>query len=55
VTEGIFGLKMVGKLYGLANLLFVEDLDASEIKKCIHFIARSADDLEQSLVGGDRL
>lgn len=55
VTDGLFGLKMVGKLYGITNLLFVEDLDASEMNKGLHFIARTADNLEKSLVGGDRL
>lgn len=55
VSDGLFGLKTVGTLYTLSYLLFVEDLDASEINKGIHFLARSADELEKSLVGGDRL
>lgn len=55
VTDGLFGLKNIGGLYSLANLVFMEDLDASEINKGILFLARSADDLEKSLVGGDRL
>ena len=55
VTNGLFGVKLFGDFYSLSNLLFVEDLDASEINKGIAFIAQTADDLEQSLVGGDRL
>jgi hypothetical protein len=55
VTDGLFGLKNIGGLYSLANLVFMEDLDASEINKGILFLAKSADDLERSLVGGDRL
>ena len=55
VSDGLFGLKVIGGLYGLSNLLFVEDLDASEINKGIFFIAKAADELENSLVGGDRL
>ena len=55
VTDGLFGVKCIGGLYSLSNLLFVEDLDASEINKGIYFIAKSADDLENQLVGGDRL
>jgi hypothetical protein len=55
VTNGLFGIKNIGGLYSLANLIFMEDLDASEFNKGIHFIAKTADDLEKSLVGGDRL
>lgn len=55
VSDGLFGLKVIGGLYSISNLLFVEDLDASEMNKGIYFIAKTADDLEKSLVGGDRL
>lgn len=55
VSGGLFGVKIYGPAYALTHLLFVEDLDASEINKGIEFLASVADDLEQSLVGGDRL
>jgi hypothetical protein len=55
VTDELFGIKNIAGLYSLANLIFMEDLDESEINKGIFFIAKSADDLEKSLVGGDRL
>lgn len=54
-SDGLFGLKQFGTLYTISNLLFVEDLDPSEFNKGIHFLAKTADDLEKSLVGGDRL
>ena len=55
VAESLFGVKLIGGHYQLSALLFMEDLDASEINKGLFTLAKEADDLEKSLVGGDRL
>jgi len=48
----IFGVQKVGDFYALRNIMFLEDLDESEIQKGIELLAVRADDLE-SQVGGD--
>ena len=48
----IFGVQKVGDFYALRNIMFLEDLDESEIQKGIELLAVRADDLE-SHVGGD--
>jgi len=50
----IFGVSEVGNFYALRHLLFLEDLDVSEIVNGTTFLAIRADTLEQQ-VGGDRM
>lgn len=52
---GGFGVQLVADLYCLAHLVFNADLDASEITYGLGVLASAADDLENELVGGDRL
>lgn len=50
----IFGVTDMGKHYGLRHVLFLEDLDESEVVSGVGLLAARADILE-SEVGGDAL
>lgn len=50
----IFGVTDTGGFYALRHVLFLEDLDESEIDNSVHLLAARADILE-SKVGGDAL
>jgi len=50
----IFGVTDMGNHYGLRHVLFLEDLDESEVGNSVHLLAARADILE-SQVGGDAL
>jgi len=50
----IFGVAEVGNFYALRHLLFLEDLDVSEIVNSLNLLASRADTLEEQ-VGGDRM
>lgn len=50
----IFGVTDMGKTYGLRHVIFLEDLDESEITSGISWLAARADILETQ-VGGDAL
>ena len=53
-SEGIFGVTDMGGHYGLRHVIFLEDLDESEIVNGVLWLAARADMLE-SKVGGDAL
>jgi len=50
----IFGVTDTGNFYALRHVLFLEDLDESEIANSVNLLAARADTLE-SQVGGDAL
>jgi len=51
---GTFGVTDMGTHFGLRHVIFLEDLDESEIINGIRWLGASADILENE-VGGDRL
>jgi hypothetical protein len=54
LAAGSFGVVDLGKYYGLRHVIFLEDLDESEILNGVSFLAGQADTLEGQ-VGGDAL
>jgi len=49
------GIGIVGDYYMLKHLMPIDDLDESEIMLGFQLVAVFADELEEKLVGGDRL
>mgnify|MGYP006271560071 CR=1 FL=1 len=54
-SNTFFGVKVFGGFYVLQHIIFVEDLDASEIDKGLALIASFADQLESTLGNRDNL
>mgnify|MGYP000031593560 CR=1 FL=1 len=50
----IFGVADIGEFYVLRHILFLEDLDESEVVNSISLLAARADTIEEE-VGGDRM
>lgn len=51
--NNVFGITETAGLYCLSHVVFIEDLDASEVFKSVGVLANLADELEQEVVGGD--
>ena len=49
------GMQLVGNQYMIKHVAFLADLDASEITEGFSLVAIIADELENQLVGGDKL
>lgn len=53
ISSYSFGMQIIDDEFVVKHVVFLENLDASEIKDGFHIVASIADELEKKLVGGD--
>lgn len=53
LNESIFGLDLINDYYFLVNVLFLQDIDASEVSAGLESVAYWADKLENKINFGD--